>query len=199
MDIISKKLKKIKCNLRYCVIFIIAFSFILSLNSYGQHKVKDTMLLKIHSPTKATLMSVALPGLGQAYNKKYWKIPIIYGGGVAVYYFVKTNHKSYTFWKNEYKSELAFRKSSTYDINKDKYPNYSEQDFITLRDYYRRNLELTYIIGGALYLLNILDAAVDANLYDYNINDNLSLRLAPLECPSYDKNLNFAMKLTYKF
>jgi hypothetical protein len=157
-------------------------------------KQKDSVYINKHSPRKAVLFSAVIPGLGQAYNHKYWKIPIIYAGAGAIIYFVKFNNKNYKYWKNEY----SYRTSTTYDKIKDKYPNYSDQNFIDLENYYRHNLELTYILGGLLYVLNILDAAVDANLYDYNINDDLSFRLEPICYPSYDKNINFAMKLTIK-
>jgi hypothetical protein len=136
-------------------------------------------------------MSAILPGLGQAYNKKYWKMPIIYAGAGAVFYFIKFNSGYYKDYKDAYSNRILGIK--------DKYPQYTEDNLIELRDYYRRNLELTYILGGVLYLLNILDASVDANLYDYNINENLSLNLNPYWNPTYNNNLNFALKLSLKF
>ncbi len=162
--------------------------------STDNNKLKDSIKVIKHSPKTATLLSAVIPGLGQAYNHKYWKIPIIYGGAAAIGYFINFNSKYYKQWKNEY----SIRKSAAYDKTKDKYPNYSDQNFIDLENYYRHNLELTYIIGGLVYVLNILDAAVDANLFDYNINEDLSLRFEPICYPSYVNNINFAMKLTIR-
>ena len=136
-------------------------------------------------------MSAILPGLGQAYNHKYWKIPIIYAGAATIIYFINFNGKYYREFKNAYSDRIQGIP--------DNYPQYSVDDLKTLRDYYNKDLQLTYIIAGGLYLLNILDAAVDANLYDYDISDKLTLRASPIYCPSYDKNLNFAIKFIYKF
>ncbi len=165
--------------------------FTSSLSAQGKKGVRDTALLKYHSPTKATIMSAIVPGLGQAYNHKYWKIPIIYFGAATIIYFVNFNGKYYRDFRNAYSNRIEGKP--------DNYPQYTPDNLKTLRDYYNKNLQLTYIIAGGLYLLNILDAAVDANLYDFDISDKLSLNAAPVYYPSYDKNLNFAMKLTYKF
>ena len=179
-------------------ILIITLTFIILILTDGvaaQHKVKDTLLLKIHSPDKATIMSAIVPGSGQIYNRKYWKLPIIYGGAVAIVYFVNFNHRYYRDFRNAYRYRTDNNPSTV-----DNYVGtYTDQNLLDLRDYYRRNLEFTYIVGGAIYLLNILDAAIDANLWNYNISDDLSLKVTPMLSPSYDKNCNFAMRFTLKF
>ena len=186
------------------LLIIISFS-VFNSNTFAQKKkdkVRDTFLLRYHSPTKATIMSAIIPGLGQAYNHKYWKIPILYAGAGVIFYFANFNTKWYNYWKGVYAVETQARNSPTYTPSIDPYPNYvnnSLDDFKSIRDYYQKDLQLTYIIAAGVYILNILDAAVDANLFDYDISDKLTLSPSPIYCPSYDKNLNFAMKLTFKF
>ena len=127
-------------------------------------------------------MSACLPGLGQIYNKKYWKVPIIYGGAVAVVYSANWNSKYYKMFKVAYKNR----------VNGDSihYSNYSDTSLQTARDYYRKYLELSYIIGGAIYIMNIIDAAVDAHLYHFDISDNLSMKINPVLIPIH--NYSFA-------
>ncbi len=122
-----------------------------------------------HSPRKAALMSAACPGLGQIYNKKYWKLPIIYVGFGALAY-------SITFNQTKYKKYL-------FDL-KDSYDNtytgvYSKDQLNTLQHYYHRYRDLSVIGAAALYLLNIVDANVDAHLFTFDVSEDLSFRLHP--------------------
>ncbi len=130
---------------------------------------------KIHSPTKATLLSTFLPGSGQIYNKKYWKAPIIYAGlGISIY-FVINNDKSF----KEYKTAYGYRVDSDPETV-DKYENsLSESSLKSTMEYYQRNRDLSYIITGLIYVFNIVDAAVDAHLFNFPKNDNLSFNLQP--------------------
>ena len=148
----------------------------------GSHlfaQIKDTIPLKKHSPKKATIMSLCVPGLGQFYNKKYWKIPIIYGGATAIYFLGSFNSRYYKLIRQAYQYRTD-ADTSTHD----NYPLYSTDGLLSLKNYYRRNLELSFILGGVLYLLNVLDATVDAHLYNFDINDNLSMRVMPVFIPS---------------
>jgi hypothetical protein len=113
-----------------------------------------------HSPTKATLYALVLPGLGQAYNKKYWKIPIVWGALGGVGYAISYNTKKY--------------QQAVTDFRED--PNDSNQ--FKLRGW-RRYVELSYIGLVLVYTLQVLDAYVDAQLYNWNVNDNLSMGVAP--------------------
>jgi hypothetical protein len=112
------------------------------------------------SPSRALMYAMVLPGMGQAYNRKYYKIPIVWGAlGVGVYSIVY-NTKKY---------EEATR-------------DYLQDETDTHEAYmkgYRRNMELSYIVTALLYGLQMLDAYVDANLYTWDVNDNLSMRVAP--------------------
>jgi hypothetical protein len=131
--------------------------------------------MRMHSPRKATIMSAALPGLGQAYNKKYWKIPIIYAGFGVLGYFIKTNNEEYKVYKSAYKNRLDGDASTV-----DPYVGiYSDADLATLKNFYRRNRDLSIIGASILYILNMVDASVDAHLFYFDVSDNLSLNIQP--------------------
>lgn len=135
-----------------------------------------------HSPAKATWMSAALPGLGQYYNGKYWKIPIIYAGFSTFAFFVIQNKYEYNRYKEAYaiSVELPEGETSTNPLVE----NYSKEDLLLQREYYQSNLEMSYILTAAFYILQIVDASVDAHLYDYDISDNLSIHMQPHLVPT---------------
>lgn len=135
---------------------------------------KDSLVLK-HSPHKATVYSAVLPGLGQAYNKKYWKIPVIYVGFGVSGYFAVDNQKQYKKYKEAYATRLDGNEN-TVDQFAD---SYTDEDLRLLKNFYRRNRDLSYVSIGLIYVLNIVDAAVDAHLFKFNVDDDLSLEWAP--------------------
>ena len=138
-------------------------------------QAKRDSLSELHSPTKASLLSAALPGAGQFYNKKYWKIPVIYAGFTALTYFVVSNNKDYKTYKEAYKFRLDQDESTT-----DNYVGiYSDEDLATLKNYYRRNRDLSVIGISILYVLNIVDAAVDAHLFYFDVKEDLSFQVTP--------------------
>lgn len=135
----------------------------------------DSIVDNLHSPKRATYMSL-VPGLGQIYNKKYWKLPIVYAGFGATGYFAFWNRGEYKKYNTAY---------ICLDQNGDECTNplaekYDIDQLETLRDYYQRNMELSFILMGVWYVLQILDATVDAHLYYWNVDDNLSVRIDPL-------------------
>lgn len=157
----------------------------------------DTTLKK-HSPHKATLYSMVLPGLGQAYNKKYWKIPIVYAGFGALTYFIISNRNEYVKYRDAY--DYVTHGDTAFPINNEYINKYDPEQLISGRDYYRRNLEFTYILTGLWYIMNILDATVDAHLYDYDISDDLSIRLGPIyDQARFRPNFTPGITLTYRF
>lgn len=130
-------------------------------------------LTKEHSPGKAARMSAFLPGLGQAYNRKYWKIPIVYAAlGVSTYYIIKNNNK-YQKYRDAYTTRTDNDSTTTTNLK------YTTKNLKLRRDFYRRNLELSIIITAGIYVLNIVDAAVDAYLYYFDVSDDLSMRIQP--------------------
>ena len=162
------------------------FSFFLLLLS-------TTLFSQKTSPKTATLLSVACPGLGQIYNKKYWKTPIIIAGiGGALY--------AYNFYNNqflEYKNAYILRTDGD-ESTIDNHLNYTESNLITLQDYYRNQKDLSIIIGSIIYILNIVDAYVDAHLFEYNINDNLSLNFDPRFSPDNNTLKLFSIKIKFQ-
>ncbi len=138
---------------------------------------KDLPEPKHHSPKKASIYSAVLPGLGQAYNHKYWKIPIIYAGFGAFAYFINQNYSEYQKFKEAYLWKVS---GDTIPIDNEYIYKYETADQLKNgKNYYLRNFELTCILTGAWYILNILDATVDAHLMDYDINEDLSVHIQP--------------------
>lgn len=125
-------------------------------------------------PNTAALYSAALPGLGQAYNKKYWKIPIIYGGGLVIGYFLNYNNQLYKQYRDGY---IALIDEDPRTLPFDE--SLSETTYQRALDYYRRNRDLLMIGGVILYILNIVDAHVDAHLQLFTIDEDISLNLEP--------------------
>lgn len=159
---------------------------------------KDTVAIDTssHSPRKATIYSAILPGLGQAYNRKYWKIPVIYGALGTLGYLIYDNHNKYQTYREAYNY-----RTDEDPLTVDEYTDlYTDDNLKGLRDYYRRNFELTCIITFAVYTLNIIDATVDAHLYEFNVNDDLSVKLQPQVFPKlYGAPAYGGLKITLKF
>jgi hypothetical protein len=142
----------------------------------------DSIFLATHSPTKASLYSAIVPGLGQAYNKKYWKIPLLFAGAVTLYYFYDLNQSQYIRFKTAYIKRFANDPG-----DKDEFWQRGLQDLSQYKlgalplyiDYYRRNRDWNFAGFCGLYLLNIIDATVDAYFFDYDISQDLSLKVKP--------------------
>lgn len=156
---------------------------------------------------KATTLACICPGAGQIYNKSYWKVPFVVGGFASMIYCIDWNNRGYQRFKK------AYNLLSDYDRNPDKYPDgptdefhgrYSASFIRNLRNNYRRNRDLCIILSGALYVLQIVDAHVDAHLKDYDISDDLSMNLEPLVDYTYVPTLGgnrpvFGFNLSLKF
>lgn len=130
---------------------------------------------------RATLMSLAMPGLGQIYNKKYWKAPIIYGGVAALLYFIDSNNDKYNRYKALYVNVDAPGPAHFYDL--DQYQGYSDEQlkeaFKGYMDDFRRWRDLNIIGLAVLYVANVVDAHVDAYFMNYDVNENLSVQVKP--------------------
>jgi len=173
-------------------------------------------------PMKATMLSVVFPGGGQIYNKKYWKLPIVYAGFGALIYSIKFNtdqhqrhYKGYMdFTDNipETNSYLSLKSISSlepkdYDpvLHPDTYnPTLAkivEDHLLRVIDYHKRNRDLFIILTGAWYLIQILDANVDASLMGYNVNDNLDLTLSPtlFNMPGMQSFTGLNLRFTFTF
>jgi hypothetical protein len=168
-------------QLRFLVSLVLFLSILSPTFSQSENQEVDPIIPKHkyftdHNPTKAMWMSAALPGLGQYYNQKYWKIPIVYAGFSTLAYFSITNRQEYVKYRDAYAIKQEFGEETP----EDPIYNYSPDQLLRMREYYQSNLELNYILFGVFYLLQIIDASIDAHFYDFNINDNLSLEFDPI-------------------
>jgi hypothetical protein len=121
------------------------------------------------TPAKAAFYSAILPGLGQAYNKKYWKIPLVYGAiGTSMYFYIDNNRK-YKDYRNAYKRRLE-------GYNDDNYQFLDESRLVAGQKFYQRNRDLSALFVVGFYVLNIIDANVDAALIQFNVNERLSMK-----------------------
>ena len=146
---------------------------------------KDSTIKKPHSPKVAAIRSAIFPGLGQIYNKKYWKLPIVYGAlGVSAGVFI-FNFKSYRdtrfAYQAKYKASLPppQRDSTDYfKIRSDLVP-LSLESLRFYRDQYRRDIDYSALVFLLLWGLNVVDATVDAHLQSFDVSPNLSLKIKP--------------------
>ena len=142
------------------------------------------------TPAKAAFYSAILPGLGQAYNKKYWKIPLVYGAlGTSIYFYVDNNKKYHTY-RDEYKRRLEGYERS------EEFNRLDNNRLIAAQKFYQRNRDLSALVTLAFYALNILDANVDAALIQFNVDENLSVR--PVLYPN-DVTLKTNVGLTFNY
>jgi Family of unknown function (DUF5683) len=152
--------------------FVMAFGILNAQSIAGKEKDSTS---NVHSPHKATIYSAILPGLGQAYNKKYWKIPVVYVGFGITGYFAIDNQKQYKTYRDAFNQRLD-GDETTIDAFAD---SYTDEDLRLLKNFYRRNRDLSYIAFGLIYVLNIVDATVDAHLFNFDVGDDLSLQWSP--------------------
>ncbi len=140
------------------------------------------------------MYSAILPGLGQAYNKKFWKIPIVYAGLATTGYFAVNNHREFKRYKNAYIMRVD-GDSSTID---EFAGTFSDGQLLTKTDEFRRSRDFFYILTAGVYLLNIVDAAVDAHFFHFDVSDNLSLRVEP-QFQYNGTRADSGLRLTLKF
>ncbi|WP_204335982.1 DUF5683 domain-containing protein [Leptobacterium flavescens] len=187
---------------------MIFFFFSLSVSAQKKERdtilVTDSLLLKSRynplSPSKAAFYSAVLPGLGQAYNKSYWKIPIVYGAlGTGIFFYID-NSNEYNRFRDAFKRRLAgFQDDEFFDINGDMSgPDVSDQALQDAQETFQRNRELALIITVGLYVLNIIDANVDAHLKQFNIDDDLTFQPVIFRNP-IDYRLSTGFSIKYKF
>ena len=136
---------------------------------------------KLTRPTKAAIMSACLPGLGQIYNRKWWKVPIVYAGLGGLGYFSYNNYSEYRSYLHayEYKTGDLPEGVTLTDYETQLANRYAESQLQTYKESYRRNFELFTILTTVWYGLNIVDAVVDGHLYNYDISDDLSINVDP--------------------
>lgn len=159
----------------------------------GNEKFDTINYLNTKSPIRASLYSAILPGMGQVYNKKYWKVPIVWGllgTGVG---FVLNYDKQYKEFRGYYLDKLYGNEIENPTIN-----NMSARQLATIQDDRKRTRDYAIALTTLVYILNILDATVDAHLYGMDKDPDLSLKPTMIQNPT---NMQFAMGfgVSYKF
>ena len=160
----------------------------------------------VSAVARATTLSTICPGAGQVYNKSYWRVPIVIGGFATTIYCIDWNNRGYQRFKK------AYRLRFDYDEHPELYPNGSQDEFggryassflKNLRNSYRRNRDLCIILTAGIYILQIVDAHVDAHLRDYDISDDLSVDITPMINYAYQPGLGttatMGMNFCFKF
>jgi hypothetical protein len=168
------------------------------------------------SPKKASIYAALFPGLGQVYNRKYWKLPIVYGGYAGLIYVLGWNNNNYKDFFQGYRiiaqygsAESLKTEERSFLDNLIKNPSVSLDNPATFKyiatqlksgkDYYRRNRDLTIIGIAALHVLSIIDASVDANLFDFDISDDLSMRVEPMPINLGSQNYVMGLNVAINF
>ncbi|MFM1878358.1 MAG: hypothetical protein RLZZ241_1224 [Bacteroidota bacterium] len=158
------------------------------------------------APSKAAFYSAVLPGLGQAYNKRYWKIPLVWGAiGTGTYAYL-FNDALYDRFRDAFKRRRAgFTDDEFWDLNTSdgitpSSPNLSNEALQDAQERYQRDRDLSLLITIGLYALNIIDANVDAHLKQYNVNEELSMQMQPyLEAHPISGNPHYGMAFHISF
>nr|WP_320118188.1 DUF5683 domain-containing protein [uncultured Marinifilum sp.] len=221
-------MNKLRPLLLIGVVFFVMFAGTTKVSA--QHLTADTIQqvesnVKIRSPHKATMYSVILPGLGQAYNKKYWKIPILYAGIGATIYAINWNTKNFKKYKSGYldysnyydykyqsedletpieeptsKSyESLYTDGYDFENSSSSFDTWFKTQLQNKKDSFKHDRDLSYIILAAVYVLNIVDAAIDAHFTNFNVNEDLSIRVEPaVSYSAFSGNsLGFRCQITF--
>lgn len=186
----------------YYFILLVLFSYTGFSQEESTLKIDDSATIEKLSinplaPAKAAFYSAILPGLGQAYNKKYWKIPIVYGAlGTGIYFYAR-NDKQYNRYRDAYKNRLAglpdeFTNNTTGE------ELLTNDALIDAQKFYSKNKEISLLVTIGLYVLNIIDANVDAHLMQYNVSEDLSLS-PDVKINEFDNKTNLGLTLNYTF
>ncbi len=172
----------------------------LSVKQEGGLIIQDTLIKNKDynplAPAKAAFYSAVLPGLGQAYNKRYWKIPIIYAGIGTSLYFYAINNEDYNAFRDAYKRRLAGFTDDQYWGDGDT-PIISSDRLEDAQKTAKRNKDLSIAIAVAFYLLNIIDANVDAHLRQFNVNKDLTFEPV-FNINPINAKANYSLSLKYR-
>ncbi len=157
------------------------------------------------APSKAAFYSAVLPGLGQVYNRRYWKVPLVLGAmGTGIYVYIFNNNE-YDRFRSAFKRRRAgFIDDEFYDINNSGIvpgePDLSDQALQDAQERFQRDRDLALVVTIGLYALNIIDANVDSHLKQFNVDDNLGLEIKPyLDYSPITADPNYGLAITVKF
>ncbi|SDG83452.1 DUF5683 domain-containing protein [Psychroflexus sediminis] len=189
-------------NLLFSLVFIFAGLGLASGQELDTLNIKSSMIstedafkLDLYdplAPARSAFYSAILPGLGQAYNGSYWKIPLVYAGIGTSMYLVIFNDNQYDRYRDAFKRRLA-------GFDDDEFQGILENDgLINAQKQFRQNKEFAILATVAFYLLNIVDANVDAHLRQFDVSRDLSL--SPNFEPNFlSGNIDYGLTLNFKF
>lgn len=170
-----------------------------SLVIYQDEEVKILRSISIsnmpHSPHTATMYAAIVPGLGQIYNRKYWKLPFVYGGIGALIYAIHFNGKCYDKYRRAYRdfiirdpnnksyASIAEKTGLSVEEIETTYATWFSNALENKKDYYRRYRDMSYFGMVGVYIVQLIDACVDAHFYNFNVDDDLSFDWSPMLMP----------------
>ena len=172
---------------------LLSLFFLVYFTSYSQENELKFDELDPTAPSKAAFYSAVIPGLGQGFNKKYWKIPIVYAAIGSSAYLYDFNNKKYWDYRNAYKSRKAGYKN-------DPYQNLILDDDRLLdgADFHKKNRDLSMVFIVGFYILNILDANIDAHLKQYNVNESLTIKpYINNDIEFYEQSIGISLNLNF--
>lgn len=185
-----------------CLLFLF---LLIAITSYSQEVhtdsssviIPDTLAkkeVKTHSPKKAAIFSAIIPGSGQVYNRKYWKVPIIYAGFGGLGYLFMQNNTEFRYYR-----DILLNRADSSATYVDPLPNVSNEQVFAYREDFRRYRDLCFVGMFAIYVLNIIDASVDAHMFTFDVSEDLSLHVSPYATPNLYLPPASGVTLTLKF
>ncbi|WP_413512763.1 DUF5683 domain-containing protein [Myroides odoratus] len=198
--------------MRSKVLLILIFSTLFQVASFAQEegvhekeskkekrkKEAEYKPLDAVAPSRAAFYTTIVPGLGQIYNKKYWKVPLVYAGiGIPVYFWAD-NQRNYDRYRNEYKNRLQGKIDQTDET----LAGLDEQRLLDGQNFYRKNRDLSIVIAVGFYVLSIVDANVDAHLMQFNVNENLTIKPViefDQKSLAQQQQYQYAINIQYRF
>ncbi len=200
------------------IILLIAVRIPVSAQDTTAVRKSEKKVVKI-LPLRATMLAAALPGTGQIYTRKYWKVPLVYAGFGALGYAAGYNSKWYNTYTKAYQDFTdKIPETDSYlnlivgvppkQYDPVLYPNdynpetaaYVKDQLLNKVDYYKRYRDLSMIGIAAWYLLTLLDANVDASLTDFDVSENINISVAPFQIPSYNyaaAGVGFSLQINF--
>ncbi|HHB79675.1 MAG TPA: hypothetical protein ENK85_10630 [Saprospiraceae bacterium] len=178
------------------IFFIMISCFVLPMKSWGQASADSTLALSttrkkaFHPIPKRALLFGLIPGGGQVYNRKYWKVPLVYAGLGFATYMIIDNKKKY----NRYQQARIYRLDGDSTTVDEFAGLYSDEALFKIRAIYDKNVQKAYIWTGVVYSLSIIDAFVDAHLSNFDVSDDLSIRWMPSTLGGTGYGLSIALE-----
>lgn len=148
------------------------------------------------SPKTASILSAVLPGAGQVYNQKYWKVPVVYAALGTAVYFIDFNTKKYRTFRNEYVARLDADETT---VPNPEHADLEDAQIDKAKVYYKRMLDISYASLGIVYILNIVDASVDAHLFTFDVSEDLSLNWQPIKTIGLNNQQYTGVKFSLTF